>query len=811
MHFIHLYSCVNISRNGNDYGIRVIILYIKRLVLGAKLEKIVKDGVKVDFHIHSCFSKHKDGNKVKNNTIENSKILIQKLVENNVEMASITDHDFFSYELFHELSENESGIKFIPGVEFSIKLDKGRNVHVIALFNDSNDERLSLLNSYLIGEDGNPTYDSKSCYTESKFLEILRKIDLDVILIAHQKNSPMSTRAQKQDLTYSGTDIFNEYIGSQYFNAVELRNIRNDHFYKMYKEENNLTSLKWITGTDCHNWNTYPQSKDSEKDKIDFTYMKILKNFKGLVMAFTDESRISTKSTFFAENKDAISELKINHNGVQTNIPLSPGINVIIGDNSSGKSALLHLLTGENHVKPKTKYSNFKNKYALSVEEEFNDLDKYRFDQQGEIRERMEDEKFNILSHFKIENDSELNCNVYRDKLINKLNDVIEFYKKQNAVQSEINLKIEVINTERYSLYFEILEYNYINNSKTLVKIDELIVEVLSKLDEIIELTNDRKFNLIYNILDKYKNKNNKKIKQYSFEKSKQEIVNSILNEYNDIKVNFNNTLESNMNDYNNKKNDFIKSVVKYKKIDIEIKTANEKKNRPISEVELPTKVTAFSEYKLISKFSTNTLEINQNYFEKIFLRLFRKGSQYAIIKDSFTLMYKALNGKSNLIEANHEEIYQLIQKNFEEQLNDEFKIKSVILKNSDNSDEEYSMGMNAKIYFDILYSADNKNIYIIDQPEDDLSQKSLNESVLGDFKKIAQKKQIIMITHNPQFIVNLDVDNVIYVKKDNSKLYFYSGALEYENEEYSILKIVSENIDGGSESIEKRWKRYGN
>ena len=45
-------------------------------------KKIVKEGIKVDFHIHSVGSKYKDHAKVKNLTIENIGILIDKLNEN---------------------------------------------------------------------------------------------------------------------------------------------------------------------------------------------------------------------------------------------------------------------------------------------------------------------------------------------------------------------------------------------------------------------------------------------------------------------------------------------------------------------------------------------------------------------------------------------------------------------------------------------------------------------------------------------------------------------------------------------------------
>lgn len=65
------------------------------------------------------------------------------------------------------------------------------------------------------------------------------------------------------------------------------------------------------------------------------------------------------------------------------------------------------------------------------------------------------------------------------------------------------------------------------------------------------------------------------------------------------------------------------------------------------------------------------------------------------------------------------------------------------------------------------------------------------------------------MVTHNPQFIVNLDVDNIIYVSKESGDFMVQSGALEFVCDEYDILDIVANNIDGGLDSIKKRWKRY--
>ena len=120
------------------------------------------------------------------------------------------------------------------------------------------------------------------------------------------------------------------------------------------------------------------------------------------------------------------------------------------------------------------------------------------------------------------------------------------------------------------------------------------------------------------------------------------------------------------------------------------------------------------------------------------------------------------------------------------------------------------SAGFNSKIYFNLLsYETQRDGIYIIDQPEDNVSQKSIREYLLERFKTMGENRQVIMVTHNPQFIVNLDVDNLIFLTKTDGKLEVQSGALEYACPQYSVLEIVAQNIDGGLESIKKRWKRY--
>ena len=45
--------------------------------------------------------------------------------------------------------------------------------------------------------------------------------------------------------------------------------------------------------------------------------------------------------------------------------------------------------------------------------------------------------------------------------------------------------------------------------------------------------------------------------------------------------------------------------------------------------------------------------------------------------------------------------------------------------------------------------------------------------------------------------------------QKKNGHVYIQSGALEYRDDNYNILDIISENVEGGLDALRRRWKRY--
>lgn len=370
------------------------------------MQKVVSNGLKIDLHIHSIVSSHKDGTKVKNNTLDNIPLLLKKLNDQNVNICSITDHDTFSYDFYVALkqaeSEKNSIQKVLPGVEFSVCFfdgDRESVIHVVTIFSDEDEKKIQAIEELL--RKNPPTY--KLAYKEEDFLDLLRRININTILIAHQKNTLTSTKARKNDANTLGEFKFLEFVYTDYFEAFEFKNRRNEILNKAYLFQKHLENqIRFVTGTDCHDWSVYPSETPEEIiSDFPYTYAKCLPTFKGLVMAITDHTRLKTVNSFFTATKYTLPSISFKHDTDDVVIPLSKGINVIIGDNSVGKSLLLHAITG--YTKPtyllpnqvKAGYRKYLAQLGLDVPKQITPEHIFCFDMQGEVRTKFEENKLN--------------------------------------------------------------------------------------------------------------------------------------------------------------------------------------------------------------------------------------------------------------------------------------------------------------------------------------------------------------------------------------------------------------------------------
>lgn len=112
----------------------------------------------------------------------------------------------------------------------------------------------------------------------------------------------------------------------------------------------------------------------------------------------------------------------------------------------------------------------------------------------------------------------------------------------------------------------------------------------------------------------------------------------------------------------------------------------------------------------------------------------------------------------------------------------------------------------------------------IIDQPEENLDNKSLYPYLVDYFKICKKRRQIIIITHNPNLVLNTDAEQIIVANFEavpstyKSRITYISGAIEnsYINKQLSIplyqqgiREHGADILEGGKTAFVKRKDRY--
>ena len=102
----------------------------------------------------------------------------------------------------------------------------------------------------------------------------------------------------------------------------------------------------------------------------------------------------------------------------------------------------------------------------------------------------------------------------------------------------------------------------------------------------------------------------------------------------------------------------------------------------------------------------------------------------------------------------------------------------------------------------------------LIDQPEENLDNESIYSLLASYFRKAKLRRQILLITHNPNLVVNTDAEQVIiaHCVKENGGLpsFTYSaGALEDCDSLQGTRHQVCRILEGGAAAFQKRERRY--
>lgn len=163
--------------------------------------------------------------------------------------------------------------------------------------------------------------------------------------------------------------------------------------------------------------------------------------------------------------------------------------------------------------------------------------------------------------------------------------------------------------------------------------------------------------------------------------------------------------------------------------------------------------------------------------------------------------------------------------------LADWYNIKYVV-KMGDDSVNVMSPGKKALVLLQLLIDLDETDCPIlIDQPEDDLDNRSIFEQLIPFIKKKKAVRQIIVVTHNANIVIGADAEEVIIANqngtdspnKDSVHFSYRSGSIEND---YPLLKEngsvedgilakqgiqqhICDILEGGEKAFEKRKNKY--
>ncbi len=117
---------------------------------------------------------------------------------------------------------------------------------------------------------------------------------------------------------------------------------------------------------------------------------------------------------------------------------------------------------------------------------------------------------------------------------------------------------------------------------------------------------------------------------------------------------------------------------------------------------------------------------------------------------------------------------------------------------------EEGSPGQKTAALLAFLLSYGEEPL-VLDQPEDDLDNHLIYELIVTQLREVKRNRQILVVTHNPNIVVNGDAELVV-------ALAARSGQTQKESEgslqEKQVRDTICEVMEGGRDAFEERYRR---
>ncbi|MFW5887879.1 MAG: TrlF family AAA-like ATPase, partial [Bacteriovoracia bacterium] len=166
-------------------------------------------------------------------------------------------------------------------------------------------------------------------------------------------------------------------------------------------------------------------------------------------------------------------------------------------------------------------------------------------------------------------------------------------------------------------------------------------------------------------------------------------------------------------------------------------------------------------------------------------------------------------NGEKRDVESQLKKGYSVLDL-YSYLFNLDYLVPEYRLKLAGKNLSELSPGERGALLLIFYLTLDQNDIpLVIDQPEENLDNQSVFKILVQFIKTAKEKRQIIIVTHNPNLAVACNAEQVIHVsmdKEDANKISFINGSLENPGINNAVINI----LEGTYPALNTRTSTYG-
>lgn len=756
----------------------------------------------VDIHIHTS---ENPNHLLSDYNVTELLCNVRKISGDNPVLLSLTDHNTINKSAYLKLMSED--ISVVLGVELHIKkYPDAPPYHCHIIFNaEINEETIDSINAKL-----DELYPNKVITDEDENTPNIEMIinafdSYEFLLLPHGGQSHRTFDKATSKKTRFDTSM-EQSIYHNHFDGFTSRSSTGIESTKEYFKKIGIDEfVNLITCTDNYNPNIYPKTKAKNAEEFTPTWMLADASFAGLRLSLSEESRLYYNIEPPQNWTKTFGKVELRNEKIEIDVNMTPGLNVVIGGSSSGKTLFVDsLVNGTKKDFQESKYNYFDvkniaienptgvNPYYISqnfimsiIKDSENDLGEIPIiDKVFPEEKETLDSIRNSLKRLR----ELINTLVDSSEKFEKLKDDFSHIKgpnflitneiiKENAIEklkpngdAKDSLSISKTNIEEYRTILEKIKMLF--NNHPIISNKDNEVNVLNKaLDDLILISeiNDIVADKISESLDHLKKKhieNDRKITQI-----KNDRANLLTYIHDSIKA---------LKDFYYAKTELSKFDVAFetKEIVVAGHTLSIKNSFKLTEDELVAS---------INRCLTNENRLNN--FDEL--------TPSTLEKHKFSQRPK-INSHSDLANS--------VYKSIEDTNKKEYRIITKDGKDYKN----LSPGWKSAVILDLILGyKENFAPIIIDQPEDNLATKYINHNLIEMIKKIKEDKQVILVSHNATIPMLGDAQNLIICENDGQKIYINSATLESEIKGKKTLDWIAELTDGGKPSIKKRVKKY--